>query len=437
MRSVERIEQDIAALNKKVAAFSEELQGTYANYLKVLSEAVERQFILAVYHVCTQGYPAEFLGLSLSARQELQQNLRSLAKQIPETLPELLRKPGSEQATDSYTLPHDPLVLIKQWLTPPNVLPPGDASTPKPTFQSPTPDIDPSLATELSSNPDQPSSIHQVASGLPTPDIQQNPDTDDADRPLNAAQFSDSAQPPSSEQVSNSGNSFHGVVFHPDPNSYKIIAEPNTSSRQFSSSPLVNQNPSSNSAPSDLNPVDSTATQPPDPQPSPAQIPEKSSAPLTPDLLMQWQITLEQEILAELRALSHHANRLLQQAGILPKKLPEPLLQSASQSQMAEMVSHYPNLLNLLLATAGDDQSDEDNGEDESPSLPPSLIKIIAIHLRLTEIEFASSQATSMRHKLRNLSAQLKQLKKIYRSKQKELAIAEAEAAWHSTWFEK
>src|SRR3712207_1737539 len=84
--SVERIAQDIAALDKAVAELAEELHGSYSNYLAVLGQAVRQQLILASYHVCTQGYPEQFLSLSFSQRQQLQQTLRNLAQQVHEEL---------------------------------------------------------------------------------------------------------------------------------------------------------------------------------------------------------------------------------------------------------------------------------------------------------------------------------------------------------------
>lgn len=83
-RAVEQIEQDIAALEEVVSAIAVELRSAYASYLKALGQAMRQQLILASYHLCTQGYPKAFLGLSFSQRQQLQQAIRKLGQQAAE-----------------------------------------------------------------------------------------------------------------------------------------------------------------------------------------------------------------------------------------------------------------------------------------------------------------------------------------------------------------
>lgn len=58
--AIERIAQEIAALDKATSAIADELYGGYSTYLTVLGQAVRQQLILASYHVCTQGYPESF-----------------------------------------------------------------------------------------------------------------------------------------------------------------------------------------------------------------------------------------------------------------------------------------------------------------------------------------------------------------------------------------
>jgi hypothetical protein len=45
--------------------------------------------------------------------------------------------------------------------------------------------------------------------------------------------------------------------------------------------------------------------------------------------LAQWQQNLEQAIASTLKMAARETNRLLQQAGILPSKLPPPVLEAA------------------------------------------------------------------------------------------------------------
>jgi Spy/CpxP family protein refolding chaperone len=148
----------------------------------------------------------------------------------------------------------------------------------------------------------------------------------------------------------------------------------------------------------------------------------------TPQQLSDWLEQCEEAIAETLQEVSQGANRLLQRADVLPGKLPEPILDVAAKSGLAtEATSGIPNLLNLLVEI----ESDED--EDEPA---PSVTHIMAIKLRLSEIEFVDANLSAMRMNLRELLARLSQLKREYQKRQQELAIAQAEAAWRSSWYE-
>jgi hypothetical protein len=261
-RAIERIERDIAALKEAIRAIAVELQTAYASYLATLGLALRKQLILASYHLCTQGYPENFLHLSLNQRQQLQQAVRSLGQLAAEQL----------------------LTYIK----------------------------------------------NEEALG------------DEGDEELNS-----------------------------------------------SLSPL---------SPDTSNPIE----------------------------LAKWQQNLEEVTQEILKKISHDANLLLQRAGVLPKKLPEPILAAAAASEAsAEVMPGPPNLLNLVIEIENEQQS-EDSG----------LTQIMAINLRLGEIEFADVTLSSERRQIRSILVQLNKLGREYQKKHREMAIAEAEAAWRASWFE-
>lgn len=79
MRSRERIEQDLVALEESLTAFNLEFRSTYESYLTALGQAVRQQLILASYHLCTQVMPDAFLKLSFNERQKMQHSVRLLA----------------------------------------------------------------------------------------------------------------------------------------------------------------------------------------------------------------------------------------------------------------------------------------------------------------------------------------------------------------------
>ncbi|MEH2391000.1 MAG: hypothetical protein V7K21_04770 [Nostoc sp.] len=277
-RAIERIERDIAALKEAIRAIAVELQSAYANYLNTLGLAVRKQLILASYHLCTQGYPENFLHLSLNQRQQLQQAIRKLGQVAFEQL----------------------LTCIKSEKVGEDGRDEGDGQDGGVTSSSP------------------------VILGISTPE----PLTLDTSNPIELA---------------------------------------------------------------------------------------------------KWQHNLEEVTQEILKKLSHDANLLLQKAGVSPKKLPEPILAAAAAASeaSAEVMPGPPNLLNLVIEIENEQQSEDSE-----------LTQIMAINLRLGEIEFADVTLSSERRQIRSILVQINKLGREYQKKHREKAIAEAEAAWRASWFE-
>lgn len=300
-KAIEQIERDIAALSQAVGAIAQELGSVYTNYLIVLGQATRAQLILASYQICTQGYPKQFLSLSVSQRQQLQQAIRQLGKNAAEQLINLLNYELEELASQ-----------------------------------------------ESESQPDK-------------EDTNQQEEMDyDAQKP-------------------------------------STLEEWDTGSKQ----PLT-------SAPDSL------------PLPRPEKIATCLSDPLK---LAQWQHNIEQAIAHTLKTLSLETNRLLQQAGILYQKLPAPLLEAATAASDVDSAPGAPNLMNLLIET-------------ESEEEETSMTQLIAIQLRLSEIEFADANLRAARNQIRQLEPKVNLLRREYQKKRREQIIAQAEAAWRSGWFD-
>ncbi|MDX2240185.1 MAG: hypothetical protein NW224_05835 [Leptolyngbyaceae cyanobacterium bins.302] len=290
MAAVERIEQDIAALHKAAKKLAEEFQQAYSEYLQALGQVLRQQLILSSYHVCTQGYPTQFLALSLSQRQALQQALQDLAKHAQARLVALLQKTSVQQLSAAESEP-----------------------------------------------------------GISEAELEQ-------------------------------------------------LAEPQK-----------------------LEDVETTA--------------EDATSPLPTVLeLTEWQEALEAAIAHEIRSVSSKANRLLQQAGILPNKLPE-FLKATSNISSEQMEAISQNMMELLMEAQSRDGSEDNDEENSSPPIA-MVVQLVTVHLKLSEIEFADGTTTILRNRLRSLAARLKTLKQAFRKKERELAIAQAEAAWRSAWYE-
>ena len=156
----------------------------------------------------------------------------------------------------------------------------------------------------------------------------------------------------------------------------------------------------------------------------------KPVQPLTPiDALVRWQENLEKAIAKKLQTTSHAANLLLHQSKILPKQLPEPILKAVAKAGGDDPIAGNANLLKLLVEAA--DEKISGQGKSEKGA---SLLHLVAIQLRLSEIEFNDSTAMAWRNKLRDLKKQFQTLGRDYQKKYRERAIAQAQDTWRSTW---
>lgn len=156
--------------------------------------------------------------------------------------------------------------------------------------------------------------------------------------------------------------------------------------------------------------------------------PAKEERFTNPVELVKWHQQVERAIASTVKMLSSKSNSVLQQAGMLPDKLPlSPLLEAATTSLEAtpEAINGTPNLLNLLVET--------DNSQEAQES---TVTQITAIHLRLVEIELAEATVRVGRNQIRNLLGKLSKIERDYQKKQRERDVAEAEAAWRASWFE-
>ncbi|AOY83723.2 hypothetical protein BJP36_31210 [Moorena producens JHB] len=288
-----RIDQELAALEEAITHLAKEFQITYSNYLTFLGQCVGQQLIMAAYRICTQGYPESFLNLSVNSRQQLQQSLRKLAQETQQQLPSLL----------------------EQW---------------------------------------------QESRSATTDDSDHDSDHD--------------SEMPSSEIPSSTEDS-----------------------------PFLN-------APT---------------EPSPAA--ELTSNPRNSiEKLEEWLKHLESGITKTIQDVSVETNRILHKSSIIPDKFPQEILEAAAKVEASAVeTAESPNIIKIMMETKGDGETDESR-----------LTRIIAIKLRLSEIEFADPNLTPGRKKIRDLLAKMSQLKREYYKKQRQKAVAQAEAAWRASWFD-
>jgi hypothetical protein len=147
-----------------------------------------------------------------------------------------------------------------------------------------------------------------------------------------------------------------------------------------------------------------------------------------PEDLFTWCKSIEKGIQETLESLSQDANNQLQQMGILPSRLPSKILEMALRAEeSATAVNQTPNLLDLMVEI----EKKEGNSKDKVTAKP---MRITAVRLRLSEIEFTDPALNVARNQMRDLLDTVKKIRQQYRQVQQDYAIAQAEAAWRSSW---
>ncbi|AKG24788.1 hypothetical protein IJ00_21915 [Calothrix sp. 336/3] len=155
--------------------------------------------------------------------------------------------------------------------------------------------------------------------------------------------------------------------------------------------------------------------------------PEESKEPRE---FVRWQQSLEIFIQNKLKEASQEANQILYKSRLLPQEIPKNILDiantvSEATTEIIPTIPNVPNILNMVIGL-----------EDEEDSEEANLTQVIAISLRLGEIEFTDANLTSERKQIRHIVNRLHKITVEHQKIQREKSIAEAEAAWRSSWYE-
>ena len=149
-----------------------------------------------------------------------------------------------------------------------------------------------------------------------------------------------------------------------------------------------------------------------------------------PQNLMIWQKNIEKQIKKTLDNISKKANQILQEQDLIPKGLPakvmELALQNADSGSRINKVKNIPNILSLVIEV--------DKGKKAKTNI--NFGNVSLLRLKLVEIEFADPNLSNKRNEIRHLLQNISRLHKIYQEKKHEQAVAEADAAWRSSWYE-
>ena len=91
-KSIQQVKQELKNLESTVADAATKLEELHRDYSNILSQTLKQQLISACYQICTQVYPQSFIDLSLSEKQNLQQNLRKISSELEPSLFEIVEQ---------------------------------------------------------------------------------------------------------------------------------------------------------------------------------------------------------------------------------------------------------------------------------------------------------------------------------------------------------
>ena len=374
-RSLDQISTDLQTLETATSRIDDDLKTLYQEYLTVLGKAVKRQLVLAVYHLCTQAYPDEFLVLSVSQREQVQTGVRKIAAQGQTQIKQL------GQVFDLSTLANklEAAVAAKYEMTEEEDTE-SEAISAAEDSEDSTDDV--AITDRGNEYPVSPEERDESLANEVPADTGETPAT------------ADTAMAIASQEAS------------------EMIQRLSTSLSLF------------------------------------AVFGSESPSPIS---LAKRHVLLERHLRAVLKTLSSLANLLLKQIDILPD-LPEMVITAAAEAEAGEPGPSTPNLLNVLVELGGDspddqspDLSPEDDDEDaladdddefDAKDSGREMTHLIAINLRLADIEFSDPHTALWRSRLQETLHKLKRLGERYQKLQQEKARAEAEHAWRATWFE-
>ncbi|MGY6529812.1 MAG: hypothetical protein ACXITR_07775 [Cyanobacterium sp.] len=147
---------------------------------------------------------------------------------------------------------------------------------------------------------------------------------------------------------------------------------------------------------------------------------------LNPDDILRFYEEIEDCLGEVLTEISSGVNDLLKEYNILPAQIPAQVLEMALKNKdSSKGVADSPNLLCLVVEK-------EDIVRKEIKDITP----VVAICLRLGEIEFGNNRLSRDRTKIVAIINKLNALQKRYERITRLYAIAQAESQWRSCWSE-
>ncbi|MFM7529240.1 MAG: hypothetical protein ACKO63_12280 [Nodosilinea sp.] len=373
VRPVEIIRRDIEGLKQATLTLAEEFNQLYSGYLASLGTALQRQVVMAAYHLCTQVYPENFLALSVGQRESLQRQIRQLGAKGKGWLEDLL----------------DPKIDL-DLLEPPEPEPqPAPAS---------------SLEAGVSGSETHPSEVSPVTSeaGLDQDVISSLP----LELPLGQGEDAILAIPSLLKQMVMAAL----AEDRPEDLGDRLFSGDDLTPLRLAKHHIYLEQQIREL----LQRISRQANQ---------RLHSAKILPNLPDAILH--AASDAEIgPGRGRSVPNILNVMVAISSDLTRSPNHPL----DSSLMAESPAGDRQ-------EEDDDEEDEDEDEDDEGS-ESTMTHLAAINLRLSDLEFNDVQSSLGRSKLRTALGKLRKLGKQYQKLQRELAISSAEQAWRAVWYE-
>ena len=393
--TVELLTKQLAALDHQAEELEASLRTTYGSYLNALAKTLRQQLILASYYICTEGYPEDFLKLPLSQRHNLQTRLKAITQETRIALESLLLdpqpspppSPSSLMGSGHFFPGH---AIVAAFEMPSTAIAIDVSLDGEGEFNENTTDI-----LEVESLNDLESTLEQIQDQMKRGIFDSSLDDEDEDDEEDDEDDEEDENDRSNPNDRRKNNSRRGMT---ESNARELQA-------------ILAQVAAAISAKEPTTPIDRLTT---------------------------WQENLERGIQEKIRLSSYKTNQALQKSTLIPAPVPDRALEAASRvdNDANSPVSHVVQMLVEMGRPSDPESGDHPKRTNAEPFGPnvPKLIHVVALQLRLGELEFNDPILMRWRNRLRELANNTQTLTQKYRKCQHKRSVAEAQDAWRSSW---
>lgn len=393
---VEQLTQKLASLDRQTDELKAKLDLTYDSYLHVLERVLRQQVLLACYHICTEGYPEDFVKLSMTQRYDLQKQIKTIAKDSGSALIKLL--------TDPPSLPVQQSSFFS--MTPDRFMADDDASEGE-TF---TMGLDPSVLSQFSAG----FSISRVEEigEIFEDDDDEIEDEDDSDE-LDESDDDESDEKPTGRRSMTEADARELQAILAQVAAAITSKEPKTPvDRVLSWQDDIERTIQDKlcQAAYQINQALKNAH----------LIPSK-----VPDRALEAASRADGDGATDIP----HVIQMLVELGRVESKSDKSDNASDDDNDDSEKESKDRR------STDSSTNGPTDRKQRSSMQRIPTLTHVTALQIRLAEVEFHDPLLMRWRRSLRELSLELQSLTREYRKYQRKRSVAEAQVAWRSTWL--